>query len=197
VRRRAQSREVAAVRGTVLHGLLEDECVDDDAVAWQRWRAESVAEGLSDEDIARGWPTLQAQLVVMRESADVAAVLDARGHSELPLRMEVGDVRIEGRLDRLCLDPADGAWMVVDYKTEDPGQSPAHTALRHRVQLLTYSLAATRVLSALGKGSVARAAVLFTRTGELVRLPDWTSEDASWLERSIGELVRQWESAAR
>jgi ATP-dependent exoDNAse (exonuclease V) beta subunit len=101
-------------------------------------------------------------------------------------------VRIDGRLDRLCLDPIDQRWMVVDYKTEDPGTMPAERAAHHRVQLLTYSVAASRVLTALGTPPVARAAVLFTRTGELVRLADWTPDDAAWLEARVAELVAQW-----
>jgi hypothetical protein len=48
------------------------------------------------------------------------------------------------------------------------------------------------VLTALGTPPVARAAVLFTRTGELVRLADWTPDDAAWLEARVAELVAQW-----
>ena len=196
LRRRGTAREVAAVRGTVLHGLLEDECLDDDALAAQRWQSESVAAGLNPDEIRQGWPALRRQLEVMRTSPDVAAVLDTRGYSELPLRMELAGVRIEGRLDRLCLDRLDGAWMVVDYKTEDPREHPLTTAQHHRVQLLTYSIAASRVLTALGQGPVVRGAVLFTRTGELVRLPDWTHADEEWLECQVASLVADWEADA-
>lgn len=193
--RRGKARELAAVRGTVIHSLLEDECLHDEAIAWQRWRSEAIVEGLDDEAITHGWAPLRAQLEVMRTSPDVAAVLAARGHAELPLRMEIAGVRIDGRLDRLCVDPADHAWMVVDYKTEDPRENPNETAAHHRVQLLTYSIAASRVLTALGHGAVARAAVLFTRTGQLVRLPDWTEADAHELEAQIAGLVAEWELA--
>lgn len=192
LQQRGRVREVAAVRGTVIHSLLEDECLHDDTIAAQRWRSEARLGGLDEAEVARGWGPLHAQLEVMRSSPDVAAVLAARGHAELPLRMELAGVRIDGRLDRLCLDPIDQRWMVVDYKTEDPGTMPAERAAQHRVQLLTYSVAASRVLTALGTPPVARAAVLFTRTGELVRLADWTPDDAAWLEARVAELVAQW-----
>jgi ATP-dependent helicase/nuclease subunit A len=192
VRRRARAREIAAVRGTVLHGLLEDDCIDTDDLAWPRWQAEAAAAGLTAEEVAAGWESVRRQLEVMRASPDVAAVLDARGHAELPLRMDLAGLRVEGRLDRLCRDRLDGAWMVVDYKTESPGADPLATALHHRVQLLAYSLAASRVLVSLGREPVKRAAVLFTRTGALVRLPDWTEADAASLEARAAELVAAW-----
>ena len=181
-------REIAAVRGTVLHGLLEDECIDDDALASDRWLATGRAEGLSEEVLAQGWPAVLRQLCAMRSSPDVEMVLGADGISEVAVRLDVGDVRIEGRLDRLCRDRADQAWMVVDYKTEDPGPDPEATAAHHRLQLFAYSLAATAVLEAQGQGRVVRGAVLFTRTGELVRLPDWTQEEERSLLASISAL---------
>lgn len=174
---------IAAVRGTVLHGLLEDECIDDDTLARDRWCATARGEGLDEAVVARGWRSVRRQLAAMRESEDVAMVLDATGMSELPVRLDVGNIRIEGRLDRICRDRADGAWMVVDYKTEDPGEEPESTAARHRIQLLAYSVAASGVLEGHGRGRVRRAAVLFTRTGQLVRLGDWTAEEeADFLE---------------
>lgn len=176
------ARAIAAVRGTVLHGLLEDECIDDDTLARERWYATARGEGLDEDVVARGWAGVRRQLAVMRESEDVAMVLDSTGMAELPVRLDTGNIRIEGRLDRLCRDRADGAWMIVDYKTEDPGEFPETTAARHRVQLLAYSVAASGVLEGHGRERVRRAAVLFTRTGQLVRLSDWSvTEEAEFL----------------
>jgi ATP-dependent exoDNAse (exonuclease V) beta subunit len=179
---------VAAVRGTVVHGLLEDESLWNEALAAERWRAEALGAGLTPTEVEAEWPALLGQLRTMRESADVLAVLDARGASELPVRLDVGALRVEGRIDRLVEDRAGShgpaGWMVVDYKTEDPGPDPLATALRHRSQLLAYSLAASAVLEANGQGSVRRGGVVFTRTGALVRLPDWSAEDRrSFLDR--------------
>lgn len=181
-------REIAAVRGTVLHGLLEDDCIDDDAIASDRWLATGRAEGLSEDVLAQGWPAVLRQLHTMRRSGDVERVLRADGLSEVAVRLDIGDVRIEGRLDRLCRDGADHAWMVVDYKTEDPGPDPNATAAHHRLQLFAYSLAASAVLEGQGQGRVVRGAVLFTRTGALVRLADWTKQEEQSLLASIAAL---------
>lgn len=186
-------RAVAIARGLVIHGLLEDECLWEEALAADRWRAEGIAEGLTVGEVREAWPSVLAQVRAMRESPDLLAVLDAKGAAELPMRLDLGGIRVEGRIDRLCRDLAGvhgpAGWMVVDYKTEDPGPAPLETASRHRTQLLAYSLAASRVLAANAQGEVVRAGVLFTRTGTLVRLPDWTEGDRQALVEGLRALA--------
>lgn len=182
-------RDLAAARGTTIHALLEDGAIADDEAARARWCATARGAGIPEPEVAAAWPNLAAQLAVLRGSTDLAAILDAPGHAEVGFRLRRGRVVVAGRIDRLCRDPADGAWMVVDYKSEDPGHDPGAAAQRHRHQLLAYSVAASEVLVAERLGSVARAAVLFTRTGRLERLPAWCpgelAEFEAWLAAAV------------
>jgi ATP-dependent helicase/nuclease subunit A len=184
-----QGATVAAVRGEVLHGLLEDNLLDDLPFARARWAAAAYGAGLDDETVAAGWLTVAEQLEVLRGSADVAAVLAAPGYAEQKVRLVRGAVTMDGQIDRLCRDPVDGAWMVVDYKTV---RTPAEEGLlleKYRPQLLAYSAAASRVLEANAGERVRRAAVLFTRTGRLVRLPDWTDADFAALDTTLAAVA--------
>ena len=181
---------LAGTRGEVLHGLLEDNLLDDEAVARARWQATAYGNGLAPEAVARGWPSVAEQLAVLRTSEDVAAVLASTGYAELAVRLVRGRVTVDGRIDRLCRDPADGAWMVVDYKSVRAASEDGHAVLAaHRSQLLAYSAAASRVLEHNGQERVRRAAILLTRTGTLLRLPDWTDADFEALDGLLGAIA--------
>lgn len=180
---------VAAVRGEVLHGLLEDNLLDDERFARARWEAAAYGKGLAPEVVAQGWPAVAAQLATLRESPEAAAVLAAPGYAELAVRMVRGRVTLDGRIDRLCRDPIDGAWMVVDYKSVRASAEGAEVLAEHRDQLLAYSVAASRVLEARGQGRVRRAALLLTRTGRLHRLPDWTDADFAELDHLLDSVA--------
>ncbi|MDP2311425.1 MAG: UvrD-helicase domain-containing protein [Pseudomonadota bacterium] len=186
---RAEGVVIAGVRGEVLHSLLEDNLLDDDTVARARWEAMAHGEGLDTEAVARGWPTVEDQLRVLRTSPDVAAVLAAHGFAELKVRMVRGAVTLDGRVDRLCRDPVDGAWMVIDYKSVRASAEGAEVLAEHRDQLLAYSVAASRVLEANNGERVARAGVLLTRTGRLHRLPDWTPADYAELDTLLESVA--------
>ena len=45
----------------------------------------------------------------------------------VPLEVDGGTLRITGRIDRIDVHPASGAWRIVDYKTGDKGDDPLHT----------------------------------------------------------------------
>jgi hypothetical protein len=79
--------------------------------------------------------------------------------------------------------------MVVDYKSHRGGESDPNAVASFRRQLLAYSVAASRVLEANGQPPVARGAILFTRTGHLVRLPDWTADDFARFDAELAELA--------
>jgi ATP-dependent helicase/nuclease subunit A len=185
---RAEDAVLAGVRGTVLHGLLEDNLLDDAAVARARWEAAAYGEGLLADAVERGWPTVEEQLDVLRGSEDVAGVLAADGYAELKVRLVRGAVTLDGRIDRLCRDPRDGAWMVVDYKSVRATADGAEVLTEHRAQLLAYSVAASHVLEANRGERVARAAILLTRTGRLHRLPDWSTADFEELYGLLGRV---------
>ncbi|MES2641227.1 MAG: UvrD-helicase domain-containing protein [Myxococcota bacterium] len=185
----AEHALLAGLRGEVLHGLLEDNLLDDPTFARARWDAAAHAEGLDADTIERGWHTVAAQVDVLRESPDVAAVLATDGYEELKVRLVRGSVTLDGRLDRLCRDPVDGAWMVVDYKSVRASADGAEVLAEHRDQLLAYSVAASRVLEANHGEQVARAGVLLTRTGKLHRLPDWAPADYAHLDALLDRVA--------
>lgn len=177
---RADGLRAAGIRGQVLHGLLEDEVLDDERVAQARWNAAAREAGLPEAEVSAGWAEVRGQVAVLQASDEVRAVLASRnGYAELGVRWTERGVSLNGRMDRLCRDPADGAWMVVDYKSsrlKRAGDEERHLA-QFRTQLLAYSWAATQVLHAQGGEPVVRGAILFTQTGALRRLPDWTAAD--------------------
>lgn len=175
------ARERAILVGDVLHALLED-LVLEPAPARARWRA--AAAGLPAEEVEIGEAEVLRQLTALRGSAEVWPLLDARGNAELPIRYDRGRISLVGRVDRLVKD-TDGAWMVVDFKTGAP--KPVEAGWR--TQLLGYSVAASRVLEAHGHAPVARGAILYTRTGTLERLPDWTPEDRIELDALLDEAL--------
>jgi ATP-dependent helicase/nuclease subunit A len=179
----------ASTRGSVLHGLLEDNLLDDLDAARARWNAAAYADGLDAEAVERGWPALAEQLATLAGSPDVAAVLAAQGYAELPVRLVHGNVTLDGRIDRLCRDPEDGSWMVVDYKSVRADGDLDALLDAHRAQLLAYSAAASHVLERQQQGPVRRAALLLTRTGRLHRLPDWTEEDFRSLDVQLERLA--------
>ncbi len=193
---REESAVLAGVRGEVLHGLLEDNLLDDEPFAKARWEAAAHGVGLDADAVARGWPTVAEQLAVLRGSPDVAAVLAAQGYAELKVRLVRGSVTLDGRVDRLCRDPRDGAWMVVDYKSVRASAEGTEVLDLHRAQLLAYSAAASQVLEANCGERVARAGVLLTRTGELHRLPDWTPADYAELDALLGRVEARLAPAA-
>ncbi len=185
----AADARIAGVSGEVLHGLLEDNLLDDECVARARWEAAAYGAGLDPARVEEGWPTVARQLATLRESPDVASVLAASGYAELGVRLVQGAVTLDGRIDRLCHDPVDGAWMVVDYKSVRSVADPIAVLAEFRSQLLAYSAAASHVLTAHGEGRVRRAAILFTRTGRLVRLPDWTDSDFDAITATFGAVA--------
>lgn len=179
---RDRAQRVAAVRGTVLHGLLEDDVLDDPGRARARWRAAIRAEGLGDAE-ETGWAELERQVEGLRRSGLVEALFRRHHYREVGFHYPAGPLVLAGRIDLLCRDPEDGAWMVVDYKSARRGGD----ADAWRLQLLCYSVAAGSVLATAGE-SVRRGAVLHTAHARLERLPDWTEEDRAGLRARLEAL---------
>jgi len=88
--------------------------------------------------------------------------------SELPIRLDRGDITVTGRIDAVFAAEGDG-WEVVDFKT---GAAPAQPDLAHDAQLEIYALAA---VERYGRDPDALATTyLYLSTGE-TRTRTWSS----------------------
>ena len=196
---RAQTRlELAAARGEVIHGLLEDDVVDDEAIAIARWRARAHAEGATPDLVEDGIPELLAHL--RRTAADprVQHRLLADGMDEVRFRMPLhapGDAPADhelvltGQIDRLY-QADDGTWVVLDWKSGRVDGSVLDAARHHARQLLAYAWAADRILRAHGQPGVSRAEVYFTDVAELVSLGPIGPDHHAAVEADLAEVSR-------
>lgn len=205
---------VAATVGTVVHGLIEDDLLDDPLRARLRWNQAAREAGLAPEVVAARWGAIAAQMRKLSASREVTALLGQKQYRELKFRYQAqagspsgGDVTgtngveviLQGAIDLLGRDPLDGAWIVVDHKTvwENPGEEGATLAgdlelmARYRWQLLAYSVAASRVLEAHGHDPVKRGALLLTRSARILRLPDWTDADRAELDALLERIAER------
>lgn len=185
------SLRLASLAGRVIHGMLEDDALDDLPRGRARWLAGGRLDALDDGVLEAEWPRVAEQLARLRASAEVAALFDRRNYRELGVRLERPPVVLAGRLDLLCRDPLDGAWMVVDYKSQRDTEDDDALRAAFREQLLAYSVAASAVLEPRCGQGVVRAAVLLTRTARLVRFPDWTPDDVASFEGLLSRIASQ------
>ncbi len=150
----------AVVVGSVVHETLEtwDGAADARealAAACARRALQAGVEAAAVErDAALIWSAvLRSPLPALLRQAEV------RGR-ELPLLMQDEQGRVwRGSIDLLYRE-RDGAWIVADYKTDDPGGDPDAYARRYLPQLRVYARAVERAL-----GCRPRAEVFWLRTG--------------------------------
>lgn len=158
-------RRLAAVRGTVMHSLIEDRVLDDPGLARRRWRHAARSAALPEAYVQRGEEEVLRQQVVCRDLPVLARALAAPGFDELALRAPFPGGRLQGRIDRLFIDRERGGFVVLDYKT-----AGGALAGRHRTQLLAYGWAAGRVLEAQGQPPVVGGLLVFTNGGTHVEV---------------------------
>lgn len=188
VNRRMQREEaLAAARGEVIHGLLEDDLAQDLAVARTRWEARANAEGCTPDEVERLFRVLCEHLEKTADDAWLRAVLDSEGWPEVPFRIAVGDLVVRGKIDRIWKDK-DGSWSVLDYKSETLPATAIEAAARHERQLACYVWAAGRVMSARGLPPVGRAQIFFTERADVVELERFTPERLAEFEALLAEI---------
>jgi len=163
---RGGAREVSPVeRGTIVHRLLERADLTADAVAESRRVA-----GTEPESI-RGDLERMLAGVLAGEVGDLVRRA-RRVERELPFGMLMDGVEISGVID-LAVQRADGAWTVLDYKSNDISRTGRleHLVEYYRPQLELYALAMERA----GLGDVSHCALVFLNGPEVRQ---WPFEDA-------------------
>ena len=149
----------AAVLGRTIHRALErwDGRGDGRVALAGALRAEALAGGVEERDLAaRAAPLWQAVLASTLPELLRSGRVAGR---EVPILLEEGGAVWIGSIDLLYRD-AGGEWVILDYKTEDPGTDLPASARRHAPQLGVYVRAAQRAL-----GSRPRAEIFWVRTG--------------------------------
>lgn len=156
--------------GTVYHRCMELLDFDSPQPAGGLVAAVAGELDLTDQaDLEALREELAAMLDTLRGSPLLAALRGAsRTLRELDFLMDVDSLRLRGQID-LLLRGADGAWQIVDYKSDrlNPDETWADRAGKYVLQLQAYALAAEGHL-----GEPPAAACLYSlRTGETWETP--------------------------
>ncbi|WP_120717752.1 double-strand break repair helicase AddA [Tsuneonella amylolytica] len=155
---------VAARRGVLIHALLErlpSIGPDEREAAASRW-LERQAPDLTPGDRAE---MLGSALAVLAEP-EFAPVFSSAALAEVPLAATVDGQVIAGTADRLLVEP--GKVTVVDFKTaRRPPTSLAEVPEGTLLQMAAYAAA----LAAIYPGREIAAALLYTQTPQLIRVP--------------------------
>jgi ATP-dependent helicase/nuclease subunit A len=182
---RGGAREVSPVeRGTIVHRLLERADLTADAAAESR----RVAAG--EPESIRGDLERMLTGVLSGEVGDLVRHA-VRVERELPFGMLMDGIEISGVID-LAVQRADGAWTVLDYKSNDISRAGRleHLAEHYRPQLELYALAMERA----GMGDVSHCALVFLNGPEVRQWP-FEDVDAARAEGVTRALLRGVASA--
>ena len=186
LRNKAVARTLAAVRGQVMHGLLEDGGADDEALIRARWTAAAVGLGYTTEHADALLPTLVEPLLRSSQDPYLQRIKKRPGRAEVGFRVATGHVILRGQIDHLYED--DDGWVVLDYKTESVEGDLLAAAQRHRRQLLAYAWAANQVLRNRGLGPVVAGEVYFTDVSAAQRLGVWGDRDLATVESLLVQV---------
>jgi len=187
----------AATLGTIFHRCMERLDLNEPQPAVELVAAAVAEMNLEDTtDVRAIAAQLEAMLTKFRDHPLAAALREAQQvHRELDFVMQADPAVLRGQIDVLYQDTG-GAWHVVDYKSDrlGPQDVPAHAG-RYELQMLCYSLAAGRFLSA-GEPACPDATLYFLRPGLTHRF-EFAPTDAGPAESRLAHLAEQLISARR
>jgi ATP-dependent helicase/nuclease subunit A len=151
----------AAVRGKLIHALLER--IRDDA---SLQKAEQYfAAQLPDNDIDQA--SLIAEVRAILESQQWAPFFGPSARAEVPLVAVVGETVINGRIDRLLVEP--GLVRAIDFKTgRQVPQDERGVPVPHLRQMAHYRAALQTIFPA----SRIEVSLLFTHAPHFITLSD-------------------------
>jgi ATP-dependent exoDNAse (exonuclease V) beta subunit len=174
------TREAAALRGTVLHGLLERKsvCPEKGAMAWA---AASTGLGWPESVIKQQGGRLSADLSAMAKDPQLATMLGPNSVAEASFQIPIHGVVLNGQIDLLWEES--GHWVLTDFKSGDLNADP-HSLLQHKAQLTAYAWAASRILGT----PVTRTEIYATRKAQRMSLPELTARDFETHEAHLQTL---------
>ncbi|MGX7679227.1 ATP-dependent helicase [Jatrophihabitans sp. DSM 45814] len=184
--------EAAASLGTLLHSVAEQAPLD----ATVEQLAELLDEGWSKLDFGAPWHAINERGRAERMLAELThwlrtsrAELTEVGR-ELPFRVEVGDVLLSGKVDRLEKDEF-GRLVIVDLKTGK--NKPSKNAVAEHPQLAAYQLAVLEggfTGDAPAKPGGARLVQVGAATPGEQRQPALTDmSDPEWVRRELARIA--------
>ncbi len=156
---------LAAEKGRLLHALFERISGDDIARslgAAEQWLVRNNRDDAIDN------AQIMAELRAVIEHSDYGRFFGGDAHAEVPFAAVIGDIVVNGRVDRLVIEP--GLIRVVDFKTgrnipRDNGALP----IAYLRQMAHYVAA----LEVIFEGKRVEASLLFTHGPKLINLsPD-------------------------
>ncbi|MBN8927185.1 MAG: double-strand break repair helicase AddA [Rhodospirillales bacterium] len=152
-------------RGQAIHALLQHLPAvpsPDRAGAARRWLARP-GQGIAPETVEE----VVAEVLAILDHPELAPLFGPEGRAEMPLTGLIGDAVVGGLVDRLAVLP--DRVLVADYKTNRvPPDSVAATPVLYLRQMASYRA----VLRAIFPDRPVRCALVWTRSAEVVMLPD-------------------------
>ncbi len=163
------SSRLALLRGSFAHLVLQRQEPDEElpSLAWALLHGEGGVppEGAVDSLVEAGRRARTARVL----SGLAQKEEGARRWAERPFTLRLGRASLTGRIDLLLHHPVQGAWTIVDYKTDhitSLEMKPRAEEAGHVVQMQAYALAVRRLM-AKNQESIT-ASLLFTTPGVLM-----------------------------
>jgi ATP-dependent helicase/nuclease subunit A len=151
----------AAIRGKLIHALLERITDHASLQKAEQWLNAQTPE--HDIDPAQ----IIAEIRAILNDAQLAAFFGPSARAEIPLVAVVGETVINGRIDRLIVEP--GLVRAIDFKTgRQVPKDETGVPIPHLRQMAHYRAA----LQAIFPGTRVEVSLLFTHAPRFIRLSD-------------------------
>jgi ATP-dependent helicase/nuclease subunit A len=173
-------QDAAALRGTILHEMLERKCLDI-PLAMKAWTAASKSKAWPVELRESQGDRLRSDLGKMATDPSLHTMLSGTAFPEAAFDVPFGRLRIQGRIDLLWKEGEE--WVLTDFKSERIGPNEADR-MRHREQLTAYAWASSKLLGQ----HVGRSEVYSTRGACRIPLPPLTPADFQVFEAQLAEV---------
>jgi len=161
--------EAAALRGTVLHALLERKvlCAKKGA---QAWKAATAGSGWPRAIVDQQGDRLTQDLERMARDPSLGKMLNGQSIAEASFQIPFHGLVLKGQIDLLWREK--DQWVLTDFKSGRMNSGP-ESLNQHKAQLTAYAWAASRLLGT----PVTRTEIYSTREAQRMPLPELTTND--------------------